>query len=112
MIITPKCIINSQAVTTSDATKYTAPINTTTIIDKFTATNTGGSSQTLNVNIFTSGASVGIANLIIDGLSIAAGATVDITALQNQILNSGDKLSAKGSSTDIVIRGSAREVST
>lgn len=96
--------------TTSDVVIYTA--TTKVIIDKFTAQNSDGSSQTLNVNIIPSSGSVGATNLIMNATSIATTVTRDFTELQNQILKIGDKISIKGSvNSKLVVRVSVREVS-
>lgn len=110
MIATPTCLFEATLASSSDVTVYTAPTLTTTIIDKMTATNTDGSTRTLNVNLIQSGGSVGSGNLIIKALSLSAGATVDITQIQNQILNTGDQISIKADSASVVVvRGSGRQ---
>lgn len=111
MSVTAKALINAQQVTASDATYYTVPAATTTIIDKFTATNVTAGAVTLNVNLVASGGSAGVTNLVIDVLSIAANSVTDLTQLQNQILSTGDFISCKASAgSSIVIRGSGREI--
>lgn len=108
--VTPKGLVDAAYASNSDTVVYTVPAATTTIIDKFTATNTDGSSQTLNVNIIPSGGSVGASNLILDAVSIATLVCRDCSELQNQILNAGDKISVKASiASKIVIRASGRE---
>ena len=98
---------------TSDFTitlPYTAP-TTATIIDKFTATNTDSSTRTFNVYLVQAGGMAGLTTTIISALSIAAGATVDITALQNQILMKGDFIGISASVAGVVVvRASGREI--
>ena len=111
MTVTPLCIIQSVVVTGSDASIYTSPANTATIVDQFTATNTDSSNHTLNVNIIPSGGSVGSGNLVISAITVNANSTLGLTALQNQILNAGDIISVKASAaSDIIVRASGRQV--
>lgn len=111
MSVTAKCLINAHYAGNSDTTEYTVPDNTRTIIDKFTATNTDASSQTISVNIVQLGDTLGGSNLITSALSISAGATVELTELKNHILGSGDIISCKASAASkVVIRASGREV--
>ena len=111
MTTSPQCIIQSVVVTGSDVSVYSSPNGTATIIDKFTATNTDSSNHTLNVNIIPSGGSVGAGNLVISAITVNANSTLDITQIQNQILNAGDTISVKASAaSDIIVRGSGRVV--
>jgi hypothetical protein len=111
MSVTAKCLANSQFAPIADTTIYFAPVSTKTIIDKFTATNTDGSTRTLSVNIIPNGGSVGGDNLIVSTISITAGSTADLTELQNQILNEGDAISVVASLVNaIVVRVSGREI--
>lgn len=110
MTVVPKCIVNSQNANTTVATVYQAPTGINTIIDKFTATNTTSSAITILVYIIPGGTGFSSAMLIIDALSIAGNSTTDITELQNQILNTSDKLDVGASATGLTIRGSGREV--
>lgn len=110
MSVTAKNLISSQFVPGSATTFYTAPLNTRTIIDKFIACNTDGSTQTLTVNIVPSGGSVAASNTNIDAFSILTTVTKDFTELQNVILNAGDFISATASSgSKITVNVSGRE---
>lgn len=112
MSVTAKCLINSQFAPSSTGNLYVAPADKRTIIDKFTVTNTTGSSALLSVYILPSGGSIGASNEIIDVQSIAAGASVDLSIMQNQILNSGDSIQVlAGTASALTIRASGREVS-
>lgn len=111
MSVTVKTLFNAQYAAASAATVYTVPSGNRTIIDKLTATNITGGAITITIYLVPSGGSAGATNTIISAESIAAGATKDFTALQNQILSVGDFISAfASSSSSIVIRGSGREV--
>src|SRR5579859_3173279 len=106
----PTVLINAQAAANGDTIYYTSPAGVTTIIDKFTATNTDGSTHTLNVNLIPIGKTVGAANLILDAVSISTLVCRDCTELQNQILAPGDSISCNASAaSDIVIRASGRQ---
>lgn len=112
MSVTAKALINARFAQSATTSEYTAPVSTHVIIDKFTATNADSSARTLSVYIVPSGASAASSNGVVLNLSIAAGATVDITSLQNQILNPGDSVAIVASAgTTIVVRMSGREVS-
>lgn len=110
MTVTAKALIEAKYASTSAATEYTAT-GVRTIIDKFTATNTDAAAVTLTVYIVPSGQTAGATYTVISAKSIAAGATADLSELQNQILNSGDFISVFASTASkLVIRMSGREV--
>src|SRR5688572_27981911 len=90
MSVTAKALRSARFAVATTRTEYTVPSSTKTIIDKFTATNTNSSARTLSVYLVPSGDIAGNNNLVIKDLSVAAGATQDISALQNQILAAGD----------------------
>lgn len=105
--------VDAAFATNTDNTIYTVPAGKLAIIDKMTAQNSDGSSQTININIIPNGGSVGSSNLIMNATSMSTLATRDFTELQNQILKAGDALSIKGSvASKIVVRVSLREVTT
>jgi hypothetical protein len=111
MSVVAKALFDAKYAQSTDNTEYTTAASTHTIIDKFTATNTDASAQTIQVNLIASGGSVGSSNIVIKALSIAAGVTTDITQLQNHILNPGDVISCVASAASkVVIRASGREV--
>lgn len=110
MSVTPKVLINAKFATSAD--EYTAPASTTTIIDKFTATNPSATtSYTLDIYIIPSGETAADSNKVVSAKSFAANETVDFSALQNQILKAGDIIRVVPSSTGVIsIRCSGREV--
>lgn len=113
MSILAKCLIEAKYASASNATEYTAPASTRTILDKFSATNTDGSSRTISVHLVPSGGSAGASNLITSVLSIGAGVSVDLPEMKNQILNAGDFISVVASvASKVVIRASGREITT
>ena len=108
----PVVLVPSVYALNSQTTMYAVPAGTTTIIDKFTATNNDSGAHTLSVNLVPSGSSAGATNLIIDAISVGASTCLDITELQNQILAAGDIISVvASSSSNIVIRASGRQCS-
>lgn len=112
MTVTPKTLIESKYAASSEATEYAVPTATTTIIDKFTATNTDTGSQSLTVYIVPNGGAFGGSNKIMSAKSISAGATYDFTELKNQILGAGASIvTVASAASKVVQRASGREVS-
>lgn len=111
MSVVARTLVNAAYATNADTVVYTVPGSTTVIIDKFTATNTDGGSQTLSVNLIPNGGTVGGSNLVMDATSMATTVTKDFTELQNQILSSGDQISVNASvASKIVVRVSGRVI--
>lgn len=113
MPVTSKAIIPARTITNSQTTQYTASTvnNTTTIIDKFTATNFSGSSVTLSVNLVTKADTAGNQNLIVKTRTLAAGETYLFPEVVGHILNPGDFISTIASAAASVnIRASGREI--
>lgn len=111
MSVTNKVLIDAKYASNSLTTEYTTPTSTTAIIDKFTATNTDASSRTLDVHLVPAGGSADATNKITSGLSIAAGASVDLPEMKNHVLEAGDFISATASvASKVVIRASGREI--
>jgi hypothetical protein len=107
-------LFDAQFASTSVSILYSAPTSpkaTRTIIDKFTATNISALAATLQVYLVPSGGTEGSDNQILKDASIAAGATLDASALQNHILKPGDKISVKASAASAInVRASGREI--
>ena len=111
MSVVVKALIQSKYAAGVLNTEYTAPAGTKAIFDKFTATNTDAAPQTISVHLVPSGGTAGAANQITALRSIAAGASIDLPEIKNQVLEAGDFVSAIGSvPSKIVIRASGREV--
>lgn len=110
MSIVAKALINSKFASDAATSEYIAPAGTHTLIDKFTATNTDGSSQTITIYLIPSGGTSGALNTIVSAHSIASGATFDSTEIKNHVLNPGDALSVVANLVGVVvIRCSGRE---
>ena len=111
MSTSAKTLVNTQSLSSSITTVYTAPSKTTTIIDKVTLTNTDSSARTASIYLVPSGQSAGSSNLVISAVSISSGATTDLSELQNQVLSAGDLISVSASVSSVVnMRVSGREV--
>lgn len=111
MTVTARALFSAKQAESTETTQYTAPANTRTIIDKFTATNTSGAAATLTVRIVPSGGSASASNTIISARSVAPGTTELCADMVTHILNPGDFISTLASAaSSITIRASGREV--
>lgn len=109
MTVTAKPLIASKQMEAAATTQYTA-VNCTTVIDKFTATNTSASNALISVNLVSSGGSAGTDNLIVDSRAIAPDETYTFPELVGQVLASGGFISTTGTATALTIRASGREI--
>jgi hypothetical protein len=109
MAVTAKPLIGSKQMEAAQTTQYTAT-NCTTIIDKFTATNTSAAIALINVNLVSSGGAAGTTNLIVDNRSIAIDETYTFPELVGQVLAAGGFISTTGTATALTIRASGREI--
>ena len=110
MSVTVKTLIQSKQAESAQATQYTAN-NCKTVIDKFTATNTGANNVTIGINLVASGGVAGVNNLIVDSRAIAPDETYTCPEMIGQVLNPGDFISTlAGAATSLTIRASGREI--
>lgn len=109
MTVTAKPLIGSKQMEAAQTTQYTANL-CTTIIDKFTATNTSAANAVISVNLVSSGGAAGPTNLIVDSRAIAPDETYTFPELVGQVLASGGFISTTGTATAITIRASGREI--
>lgn len=109
MSVTAKPLIESKELESAQTTQYTA-VNCTTVIDKFTATNTSAANALISVNLVASGGSAGQTNLIVDSRAIAPDETYTFPELVGQVLASGGFISTNGTATALTIRASGREI--
>ncbi len=92
-------------------TQYTAP-NDSTVIDKFTVTNTSSSIVLFSCNLPALGDSVGDENLLIDSIQIISGETYTCPELVGQVLAEGSYISTlAGAALSLTISASGREIS-
>lgn len=109
MTVTAKPLIGSKQMESAQTTQYTA-VNCTTVIDKFTATNTSASNAVISVNLVSSGGSAGASNLVVDTRAIAPNETYTFPELVGQVLANGGFISTTGTATALTIRSSGREI--
>lgn len=109
MSVTPKVAFSKQ-LEIAQTTQYTCPAATRFLIDKFTGTNTTGASQTITVNVVTSGGAAGVANMVVQTKAVQAGETYNFPELVGQVLQPGDFISTLTSALSITGRCSGREV--
>lgn len=110
MAVTVIPIIPAKLAEDAQTTQYTA-VNCTTIIDKFTGTNTSGANVTISVNIVPNGGTAGGTNLVVDTRTIAPNETYTFPELVGHVLPpSGFISTIAGTASAIVIRASGREI--
>lgn len=110
MAVTPKNIIPSKTLESTQTTQYSTT-GVTTLIDKFTATNYSGSAVTVSVNLVTFGDVPENKNLIANNVSIAAGATYNFPEIVGHVLQPSSYISTIASTaSSVTLRASGREV--
>lgn len=111
MASTPKVLIQAKNAENVQTTQYTAPANTKTLIDKFTATNYTATVVTLTVNLVPSGGTAANSNTVIKTRNIQPNETYAFPEIVGHVLSSGDFISTIASTaTSVVIRASGREI--
>jgi hypothetical protein len=107
MSVTVGNIIPAKEAENAQTAQYTAEV--TTIIDKFTATNTGGATPSISINIVPLSGSAGDDNLIVKSKAFAADETYEFPELVGHTMKVGDFISTIASATgEITIRASGR----
>jgi len=110
MPVLAKVLIQSKFAEGAQTTQYTS-VAARTIIDKFTATNTGGSNVSLSVNMVPTGNAPGASNLVVDARVLAPDETYTFPEITGHILDPGNFISTIASAaTSLVIRASGREI--
>lgn len=89
-----KRLVNGSQLTTSAATYYTAPANTTAKIEACVLTNTSGAGRTVTMHLVPSGGSASASNRILSAFSIAAGVSYSVDEAIGQVLETGGTLQA------------------
>ena len=110
MAVVNKVLIPSKEMEAALTTQYTAPTTARTSIDKFTATNTSGSTAVISVHLCESGDTVDDTNKIVDNHSIAVDETYDFPELISHVLNASGFISTVGTASALTIRSSGREI--
>jgi|TARA_R110000868_G_scaffold255643_2_gene512216 3-deoxy-D-manno-octulosonic acid (KDO) 8-phosphate synthase len=105
-------IIPAKNMENAQTTQYVSPSSTTTIIDKFTATNFSSGMVTVSVNLAAVGAGTGNDNLIVKTRTLQPGETYTFPEIVGHILPPGGFVSTLASSAAAVnLRASGREIS-
>jgi hypothetical protein len=104
-------IIPAKDVEAAQTTQYTT-VNTQTIIDKFTVTNTSGGALTISVNIIPDAGSATADNLIVDNKAIQDEETYTFPELVGHTMAVGDFISTNASATGLTLRASGRLVTS
>lgn len=110
MTVTVKNIIPRKQAELAETPQYTAA-NCTTIIDKFTVTNTTGAPVVFTVKLIASGGVASASNTVLSAKSIAAGETYTCPELVGQVIAPNGFISTlAGAATSLTISASAREI--
>ena len=110
MTVTVKNIIPRKQAENAQTTQYTAT-NVTTVIDKFTVTNTTSSNVTFSVNLVASGGSATDANRVLSLRTIAPGETYACPELVGKVLEPGGFISTlAGAASSLTISATGREI--
>lgn len=110
MAITVKSIIQRKQMESAQTTQYTAQ-NVTTIIDKFTVTNTSSANVTFSVNLVESGGAPGNSNLVLKNRTLAPNETYTCPELVGQVLPSGGFVSSiAGAANSLTMSAAGREI--
>lgn len=109
MTVTATTLIPSKAAETVQTTQYTA-LTGTTIIDKFTAINTGAAAYTISVNLVSVGTAADATNLITHTKTLQPNEVYTFPEIVGHVLTLGAFISTIASNTAISIRSSGRIV--
>ena len=112
MAIIAANIIPAKNMENTQTVQYVSPSSTTTIIDKFTATNFSAVAATISVNLVTSADTAGNNNLIVKTRTLQPGETYTFPEIVGHTLPSGGFVSTLASAAAAVnLRASGREIS-
>lgn len=110
MTVNVKNLIPRKQAEAAQTSQYTA-VNCTTIIDKFTVTNTSAANVLFSANLVASGGVAGDANLVMKARAIAPNETYTCPELVGQTLEPGGFISTLvGAATSLTISASGREI--
>jgi len=110
MAVTPKVLVPSKSMESTQQTQYTAD-NVKAIIDKFTVTNVSTSNVSFGVNVVISGGTVGADNLIIKDRTLAPNESYACPSLVGHSLEKGGFISTIASAaSSLTMRISGREI--
>lgn len=103
-----KVLFESKAASVAETTQYTS-LNCQTIVDKFTAFNPTGATETLTVSLAASGGAGGGASRTVS-IGVAPGRTYTFPELVGHTLEIGDFISTSSSAATLLIRSSGRQI--
>lgn len=105
-------IIPAKNMENAQTTQYVSPSSTTTIIDKFTATNFSSGMVNVSVNLGAVSEATGNSNLIVKTRTLQPGETYTFPEIVGHILPAGGYVSTLASAAAAVnLRASGREIS-
>lgn len=111
MTVTVTILIPAKQAENTQTTQYSSPSGVTTIIDKFTGTNTSASSATLSVNLVTAADTPGNQNLITKTKTLTAGEVYTFPEIVGQALTQSCYISTIASAANaITIRSNGRQI--
>lgn len=111
MARTAKVLAAGSQLTTSAATYYTVPVNTTTIIQAVVLCNTTAGPITATVHLVASGGSATASNMILSAKSLATNETYVVPGAAGMVLATGGTIQAlAGSATSISIQAAGTEI--
>lgn len=108
MTTTAKCLVGTKYAENAEATQYTAPAGTRTLIDKVSAYSAAGGTLAIKLveNSDTAGADDLLANK-----TFAAGESYTFPEIVGQVLNPGDFISTlAGGANTVTLRIAGREI--
>jgi hypothetical protein len=110
MTVTAKNLVEGRSIPNAETTVYTAPANTTTIVDKVTTANYDSATRVITIGIVAAGNVIGDVYYIAKR-TLAAKETYIWPEVVGQILNPGDYITAIASQDDTInLRISGREI--
>lgn len=96
----------------SQTTVYASPTGQNTVIDSFEAKNIGFVAQTLSVYLVPVGSTPSSSNIVVVTTIIPASSSVELSAIDNQVLGGGWYISCVASSGgQVLVSASGRQVS-
>lgn len=110
MAVTVKNIIPRKQMENAQTGQYTAQ-GVTTIIDKFTVTNTSAANVSFSVNLVANGGTAGDSNLVLKSRTLAPNETYTCPELVGQVLQAGGFISTiAGAATSLTMSAAGREI--
>lgn len=108
MAVTVQVIIPAKFAENLQTTQFTSA-SLITIIDKFTATNTGAGAYSISVNLVTNAGTAGSSNLIVASRVLLPNETYTFPEIVGQVLGKGDFISTLASTANVItIRANGR----